>query len=246
MKSVSSVMMLLLGATAVLILATGCNLATMEVGPTRTETESVELGGAETVNAEIVMGVGRLDISGGASNLMDATFTYNVDQWKPEVSYDVSGSIGELTVRQPEANIGETGIPESNVEYEWELELNEDVPMDLDISLGVGESQLNLNGLNLTQLNIKTGVGEATIDLSGGWESSFDAVIEGGVGEATLRLPSSVGVRVRPETGLGNLTVNNMMRNGDVYTNAAYGEAPVTLDIDIRGGVGALIIEVVE
>jgi hypothetical protein len=67
----------------VLVLATGCASA----GEVRTERRSVELEGAESVRTDLSMGTGDILVGGGAENLMDATFTYNVPRWKPEVSY---------------------------------------------------------------------------------------------------------------------------------------------------------------
>lgn len=35
------------------------------------------------MSAEISMNVGNMVVGGGARNLMDATFTYNVSEWEP-------------------------------------------------------------------------------------------------------------------------------------------------------------------
>ena len=79
----------------------GCGLENLEVGPVKTKRESVEAGAAEVVRAEIKLGNGELQIGGGAGALMDAKFTYNVDDWLPDVSYAVSGNQGRLSVEQP-------------------------------------------------------------------------------------------------------------------------------------------------
>jgi hypothetical protein len=65
------------------VLALGCARA----GESRTERRSVELEGAESVRTDLTMNNGNMMVAGDAENLMDATFTYNVPQWKPEVSY---------------------------------------------------------------------------------------------------------------------------------------------------------------
>jgi hypothetical protein len=70
----------------VLALAAGCARA----GELRTERRSVELEGADSVRTNLSMNAGNMVVAGGAENLMDATFTYNVPEWKPEVSYGVS------------------------------------------------------------------------------------------------------------------------------------------------------------
>jgi hypothetical protein len=38
------------------------------------------------------MGAGELQVGGAADALMEADFSYNVADWKPEVDYDVSSN----------------------------------------------------------------------------------------------------------------------------------------------------------
>jgi hypothetical protein len=89
------------------------------------------------------------------------------------------------------------------------------------------------------------GAGATTVDLTGSYERDIAATIEGGVGEATVRLPSAVGVKVNAEGGLGAINTQGLQREGDAYVNDAYGDSDVTLDVDVRGGVGRINLEVV-
>ena len=59
--------------------------------------------GAESASTDLTMSTGNMVVGGGAENLMDATFTYNVPEWKPEVSYRGLGNEKELAVEQPDA-----------------------------------------------------------------------------------------------------------------------------------------------
>lgn len=246
MKSKRQALFLLV-SVGLLVMGTGCaNFGTIEVGPDRTDTERVEAGDVAAVDATVEMGVGELQIEQGGDSLLDATFNYNVDAWAPVVEYSTSGNQGQLVVRQPEANVDNIGIPDADIRYQWDLQFGDDVPLDLTINLGVGESDLQLSGLPLRNLDINTGVGQTNIDLSGDWQEDVDVRISGGVGETVLMLPRSTGVRLQSETALGNLTVNGLRRDGDVYTNDAFGASDVTMDIEIRGGVGSITIDVVE
>ncbi len=238
--------MVLLVVTAVLLLAgTGC-ISRMEIGSTETETQTIERNDASSARVNIQMGIGKLDVRGGANDLMDAEFTYNVPAWKPEVDYEVRGGEGRLTVKQPDAEVKTLNIPEDDIEYEWSLQLNDNVPMDLNIDLGVGESYLELGSLSLTNLDINMGVGETTVDLTGDWEQSVDINIEGGIGATTVRLPNDVGVRVETQTGIGSINVHGLIANGDTYTNAAYETADVVLDITVNGGIGEITLRLEE
>jgi hypothetical protein len=52
-----------------------------------------------------------------------------------------------------------------------------------------------------------------------------------------------VGVRVDIDGGLGKVDAAGLARDGDVYTNNAYGESDVTLRIEIEGGVGRINLQ---
>src|SRR3954464_954510 len=120
---------------------------------------------AKAVHAQIDMGVGVLTVhSGDAEDLLKATFKYNVDSWKPQVSYNVNGDDGDLVVRQPKGSDPFV----SNATNEWNLALNPNVALDLNVSMGAGGATLNVGQLNVRSLQVNTGVGESTVDLTGG------------------------------------------------------------------------------
>ncbi len=190
---------LLIAAVAVLFVG-ACG--TQRVGELQRDSRSIQPDNAQSVRANLRMGAGELRVTGGADALLEADFSYNVADWKPEVNYDVSGEAGELSVEQ---GSGE-GIPAGgDVRNEWDLRLNDEVPTDLLVEMGAGESELDLDSLTLTGLSLRMGAGQTTVDLTGDYGEDFNASMEGGVGEATVLLPSDVGVRVRAEGGLGKI-----------------------------------------
>src|SRR6202007_1785 len=64
------------------------------------DTRTVELQGAKSVNAELNISAGRLEVRGGSSHLLDANFEYLAREGTPEVEYNVSGSDGQLSISQ--------------------------------------------------------------------------------------------------------------------------------------------------
>lgn len=232
---------LVLLAAGVLLLS-GCGLQltdfTVETGPTVVETQTVQSLGAQAVDADVRLGVGRLTINGGATDLMTGTFTYNVPAWKPEIEYELNGNIGDLKISQPGEETANNIPNPTSVEYSWDLRFSNWMPLALSVDMGVGAGELNLRGLNLTELDVTSGVGTTTVDLGGLWVNSFQSQIRLGVGKTTLIVPSQVGVQLRTRSGLGNVLVYGLVQNGDVYHNSQYGVSPVTLDIEILGGVG--------
>jgi hypothetical protein len=208
----------------------------------RNESRSIQPEDARSVRAHLVMGVGELKVGGAADALMEGDFSYNVADWKPRIDYEVSGEKGDLTVEQGSGDNGRLGGGARN---EWDLRFNDDVPTDLVVEMGAGESDLDLDSLTLTGLDLQMGAGETTVDLTGDYAQGFDASIEGGVGEATVLVPSEVGVRVRAEGGLGKINAEGFRREGEAYVNDAYGDSDVSLNVDVRGGVGSINLEVV-
>jgi hypothetical protein len=232
------VLLVLLVTTGVLLGSCG----TQRVGEMQRETQTVDLEDAQSADAELRMGAGELNVTGGADALMEADFSYNVADWKPKVDYDVSGDTGELIVEQ---GSGE-GVPVGgDARNEWEVRFNDVVPTDLHVQMGAGESNLDLDSLALTGLDLEMGAGKTTVDLTGDYGQDLDASIQGGVGEATVLLPSKVGVRVRAEGGLGKINTQGLQREGNAYVNDAYGNSEVALEVDVQGGVGQINLEVV-
>jgi hypothetical protein len=229
-------------ALAMSVAAVSCTInGNVPSGPMQTETRSVQLGAAKTVRAEIKMGAGEMTLGGGAHDLFDGEFSYNVPRWKPEVDYSVNGSRGLLTVRQPETS-GRMG----NSKYHWDLHFNNQVPLELSVELGAGKSTLELGTLALSGLDVRMGVGETVVDLASDWKNDLRASIHGGVGEATIKLPRDVGVRVRARGGIGEIRAGELKKDGDIYTNDAYGKSPVTLSVDVEGGIGQINLEIGE
>jgi hypothetical protein len=233
----------MMAATAVIAGACGTQPGgTPQVGKMQSESKSVDPEDAQSARAQLKMGAGELNLTGGADQLMEGDFTYNVPDWKPKVSYDVSGDEGELVVRQGGAEGSNLGGEARN---EWEIRLNDEVPTDLVVQMGAGESDLDLDSLALTGLRLQMGAGKTTVDLTGDYAKGFDASIQGGVGEATVMLPSGVGVKAKAQGGLGKINAEGLERVGDAYVNDAYGESDVTLNVAVQGGVGEINLEVV-
>lgn len=217
-----------------LILA-GCDTS-VKVGDLKSEVQSVKLDGSPSVRVEVNFGAGDLELTGGAKELMEADFTYNVARIKPEVEY----RDGTLVVRQP----GNEGMPNlvrlNEFRNEWNLRLYEGVPMDLAVDIGAGSSDLQVAGLSLTGLDVKLGAGTSTLDLDGAWTKDMNVSIDAGATDLTIFLPSDVGVRIEVDRGPTILDAPDMTQDGNVYTNGAYGDSEVTMRIRITSGIGII------
>ena len=228
--------------TAAVLFLLSCGTEEQKVGEMRHESRSMQPQNAQSVSTHLMMGAGKLNVSGSADALMDADFAHNVANWKPKVNYEVNGNTGELSIKQGSGKGIRIGGGARN---EWDLRFNDEVPTDLVVEMGAGESDLDLDSLTLTGLTLQMGAGESTVDLTGDYGRDFHAAIQGGVGEATVLLPSKVGVQAKAEGGLGKINAKGLEKEGDSYVNDAYGDSDVTVKVDVQGGVGEINLQVV-
>src|ERR671910_471580 len=199
-------LIVMMAATAVFAGACGTQRGgTQEVGEMQRESQSIQAENAQSVRANLRMGAGELNLTGGADQLMEADFAYNVPDWKPKVNYEVSGDTGELTVRQGNGGGVRLGGDARN---EWDIRFNDEVPTNLSVQMGAGESDLDLDDLTLTGLELEVGArveaqgglgeinaeglqkeGEAYVnDAYGDSEVTLDVDIQGGVGQINLEV----------------------------------------------------------
>jgi hypothetical protein len=188
---------LALALILVLVLAAGCARA----GELRTERRSVELEGAESIRTDLSVSTGDIMVGGGAENLMDATFTYNVPQWKPEVRYGGLAEQRELTVKQPDV----PGPTFGNVQNDWEVLLNEDVLMHLSVYNSSGDGQLDLGSLSLKSLFLEFSSGDVAADLGGDKPLLEEITVDSSSGDVSLDMtgdyPSPMGLEVDLSSG---------------------------------------------
>lgn len=201
------------------------------------DTQAVELQGAKSVSVNLDMPAGMLTLGGGSSRLLDADFGYGDENFeKPRVDYSVSGDRGQLDITQRQYG----GIHFGDSHDDWDLRFGGGVPLDIRLNMGAGQNNLRLNELDVRRLEIHMGAGELNLDLTGERKSDLQATIEGGAGQATIRLPKDVGARVYGSGGIGSVNTRGMTRDGDAYVNAAYGKTPATIEMTVHGGVGEI------
>lgn len=222
--------------TALVGLSTpGCMLA--DAGPMQHEQASFELDDTELTRVNLRMGVGQLNVKGGAAKLLEATFAYNVAEWKPSVAYTVNGKQGTLDLRQS-SDRGSYG----DAENKWQLAFNDAQPIDLVANFGVGEARLAIGSLNLRGVSLHVGVGEVDVDLRGTPKQSYRVDINGGVGSATIRVPRQVNITALAGGGIGEIDVQGLERRDGRWVNVHAAPDAPTIRLDIRGGVGEIKI----
>jgi hypothetical protein len=214
------------------MLLSGCGFGAA-TGETRHETLSFDLGDAKSARVDIRMGGGELRVNGGTPKLMTGAFAYNVPEWKPAVDYK-AGS-GELMLSQP-------GYSSSfgNSVNKWDVTLNGDVPLEVIGRLGAGEANLELGQMNLSRVELTIGAGEMNVDLRGEPKRDYTVQIRGGVGETTVLLPKDVAISATATKGIGDISIEGLEQRDGVWVNPDRIGAPVTVRLDVKGGVGQI------
>jgi hypothetical protein len=197
--------------------------------------QTVNLQGAKTASAKLEMGAGQLTIHGGSNQMLEADFTFSETFGEPKVDYTVNAGAAQLNISQDShgPNFGRT-------ENEWNLHFSKDVPLELTINLGAGQGNLYFRDVPLRKLDFQVGAGQAEVDLTGDRKSDVTVDIQGGVGQANIRLPKNVGVIAHASGGIGSIDVHGLKKDGDEYVNEAYGKSPVTIHLSVEGGIGEI------
>jgi hypothetical protein len=114
-----------------------------------------------------------LDFGGGtvvivpapAGELYGAKLRYDADRSEPAQAYDARTGILHLGV----VSIGSMGVrvtSRAQLEQAGRFEFSPDVPLALDATLGASDATIDLGGLTLTQLELRSTATHATVDFS--------------------------------------------------------------------------------
>jgi len=199
--------------------------------------QTVDLQGAKSAHARLEMGAGQLTINGGANHLLDADFTYSDSFDAPRVDYSVAAEVGQLNISQ-ESHSPHFGRSQND----WNLRFSKDIPLELKVEMGAGQGNLHFRDVPLTRLDLNLGAGQMDVDFTGERKTDLTADIEGGVGQANIRLPKNVGVIAHASGGIGSVNVRGLKRDGDSYTNDAYGKSSATIHLKVQGGIGQITL----
>lgn len=197
--------------------------------------KTVDIQGAKTANAKLDMSAGQLNIYSAASHLVDADFAFSGSFSEPRVDYHVRDGVGQLEISQDSQS-----VHFGNSQNEWNVRLSREIPLELRIDMGAGQGNLHFRDIPLTRLELHIGAGQVDVDLTGDRKADLTADIEGGVGQANIRLPKNVGVIAHASGGIGSITAHGLKHDGDEYTNEAYGKSAATIHLKVEGGIGEI------
>jgi hypothetical protein len=226
-------------ALAVALGLPACTMIEGDPGPEMTHEDGADAGTAEAVRADVRMGAGELEIKGGASKLLDASFRYSERLGRPSVRYELTGFRGRLTVENPNKVNGS-----GNIKNEWKLTFGGKIPIDLHTQLGAGEAKLDLSQLPIRNVEIQMGAGELELNVAGNYQRDIDVKVQGGVGEAKIKLPRDFGAEVEAHGGIGSINVDGLRKRNGKYYNDAFAEGKPAVRMRVHGGIGEINLSV--
>jgi len=205
--------------------------------PAKTEQVSIPLEGASRASLKVRHGAGRLEIGAGSNsgNLLEGSFAGGVD-YKSRREDDKL----RVKVSVPEPGFG---FWDSSTELDWRLEVNPQVPLTLDIGAGAGKAELDLTGLMLSDLKLKTGASETNLHLPA--HAGLTRVkVEAGAASLSLHVPEGVAGRIRVQSGLSSIRVDQARfpKQDGGYLSPDFDAAANKVEIEIHAGVGSIVI----
>jgi hypothetical protein len=205
----------------------------------KTASFSEPLDDAQSARVSLNLGVANTTVNAltDSSDLFSADLTYIGD-----VEFVAEGETNKVislsqTNEDNSGGFNFFGIPwfAGDQQLTWDVALSPDVPIDLSISGGVGDANLDLSQLQITGLNLSSGVGKMDLNLPSSGEpyeaqlssgvgevnlnipegSNVNLDIHGGVGEFAIDVPDNAGVHLEADSGVGGINVpSNFTRTG--------------------------------
>ncbi len=203
----------------------------------------VEARGAKLVKVNLHKQRGVLIVSGGAETLMDASFRFDREIWRPIVDYAVgTDKVGNLTVRQPTSFV----TPPGEGQNEWDIRLSPDLPMDLFIDSSSGANVLDLGGIDLALFRLEGSSGKVDLSLPGRFPSMGKIRVTASSGnidfDAPGDYPSLESIRIRSSSGSINFSLTGKTGSYvDLVTDSSSGETSLNFTGEYEKGANFLI-----
>jgi hypothetical protein len=217
----------------------GASLLLSRGRPAEVVADATPLEGARSARVAMKHGAGELIVRGGAA---------------PDVLYSggFAGGVAKQVTRQGEALsvtlsartpdwFGWPGPMFGTHGLDWDLRLNESVPLALSVESGASSSRLDLSGLCVTDLDVRTGASSTVIVLpahAGRTRAKFSS----GAASVDVTVPDGVAARIHGGIGVGSLDVDQRRfpRRDGGYESADFGTAENRVELEVEGGVGSV------
>lgn len=195
---------------------------------------AIGLEGAGDAEVMVTFGAGRLAVGTAAAGML-------VDGACEGGVRVETGGPGRARISPPApANLSLSRVP-----YVWRIGLTGEIPLRLRVESGASDAELDLSGLRLAELRLRTGASETRVTLpAAAGYTRVDA--EGGAATMRFLVPAGVAARIRTSIALGSTDVDlgRFPRSpaGNAWESPDFATAAHRVEIDVRGGIGSVSI----
>jgi hypothetical protein len=200
------------------------------------------LQGATSAAVALNYGAGQLKVGAlgtDSSLIMAGDFTSINGREGVDVTYTSSSGRGDLSLSLPQNQTVWFLTGRGNV---WNVQLNRDIPFELDIESGASTNDIDATDLKLTRLSLQGGLGTNTVHLPS--TGVYTARLASGLATTTVYVPDNVAARITVQSGLSSMTIDESRfpRQGDLYLSPNYDSAANRVDLQIEGGLAAVVV----
>ncbi len=229
---------LLLSITPVLagvganITAAGSSPTTLFAERTIITIDEVLADDVNRMEIEIEFGLGGISVErGNPVKAVTGYLQYDEEYIRPEIDYRVRGGVARFSLATESTRGTWEGLRMPDMESpESELYFTTRIPMEINFSCGLGEANLDLGELQVTELNLENGLGETTLDFSALNSVELRQIEVGnGLGKLTARnLSNSRAEKLNFDCGLGSADLDFS------------GETLRDMSVDVNIGLGSV------
>lgn len=206
----------------------------------RTVSMSRQMAGEETIDVAVKYGAGRLRVRPATDgSLYRMQLTYDEDAFEPLAEYER----GRLRLGV-ESHGKDIHVGKDRSGGEMELDLATGVPMDLQLDFGAVRADVDLGGLALTDLHLRTGASESRVDVSSPNPAALErAKLEVGAADFVARRLGNLNASViEVSAGIGEVSLEltgEWQRDTHVHVKMGLG----SLELVFPRGVGVKLVK---
>jgi len=199
------------------------------------------LGDATSADVSINPGVGTLQIEAASesANLVEGTVLLGKgEELQEDFSQQGDTATYILGTRTTSWNAFPGGFDNARV---WKLGLSPGASLSVNTDMGVGDTQLDLTGLVVEELDAGMGMGRVKVVLPA--TGQFAVRLSQGIGVVEIVIPEGMAVRIKTDTALVVRELpDDLVKQEEFYTSPGYATATNRAEIDAGVAIGLLAV----
>jgi hypothetical protein len=214
---------------------------------TRSHTQMAD--GAESAEVRMQFGAGNLSL--GALDATDSALSRmdfeGPSSLRPDTSYQVRGSVGELGYVSRDADQVWQNLPfigRAHDHADLRVRFAPSLPLTLDVEAGAADTMLDLSRLRVARLDLQTGAADTRVRLpeAAGFTT---LLVKAGLAQLTIEVPSGVAADIEVAAALGGRAIDQArfqpLGNGR-YRSPDYATAANRVEMHLELGIGDLSV----